>query len=64
MIDMPEGWKTVSIPQEVYDKAKKYYDKHEEELKLQYGVHSFSGFLNFCIRFCMKEKGIIKNFST
>jgi len=56
---MPEGWSVISIPDEVYEKAKKYYEEHEEELKIKHGVRSLSAFLNFCIREYLKTKGVI-----
>jgi hypothetical protein len=56
---MVDGWRPVVIPAEIYEKAKEYYEAHEEELKLRDGVRSLTGFLNFCIREFMKQKGII-----
>jgi hypothetical protein len=52
------GWKQVVVPDEVYEKAKQYYEEHKEKLKLKEGVRSLTGFLNFCIREYMKQKGV------
>jgi hypothetical protein len=48
------------VPDEVYDLAQKYYEENKAELKLKYGVRSLTGYLNFCIREYLKEKGIIQ----
>lgn len=56
---MVEGWRPVVVPEEIYKRVKKYYEDNEGELKLKYGVRSVSGFLNFCIREYLKEKGAI-----
>ena len=54
-----KAWTAISIPKEVYKKAKEYYENHEEELRIQYGVRSLSAFINFCLRERFKELGII-----
>ena len=56
---MVDGWKPVVIPEEIYDVAQQYYEKHEKELKLKNGVRSLTGFISFAIREYMKEKSII-----
>lgn len=56
---VPYGWTAVSIPEEVYEKAKEYYENHKEELRIKYGVRSLSAFINFCLRERFKELGII-----
>ena len=56
---MVDGWRPVVVADEIYDKAKLYYNEHKEELKLRYGVRSLTGFINFCIREYLKEKGAI-----
>jgi len=56
---MADGWRPIVVPDEIYNLAQKYYEKNNEELKLKYGVRSLTGFLNFCIREYLKEKGII-----
>jgi len=56
---MVEGWRPVVIADEIHEKAKQYYSANKEELKLKYGVRSLTGFLNFCIREFLKEKGAI-----
>ena len=56
---MVEGWKPVVIPDELYEKAKEYYDANKDELKLRYGVRSLTAFISYCIREYFKEKGII-----
>jgi len=56
---MVDGWRPVVIPEEIYEVAQKHYEEHREELKLKNGVRSLTGFINFCIREYMKEKGII-----
>jgi hypothetical protein len=56
---MADGWRPIVVPVEVYDLAQKYYEENKAELKLKYGVRSLTGYLNFCIREYLKEKGII-----
>ena len=56
---MVSGWRPVVIPEEIYEVARKHYEERKEELKLKNGVRSLTGFINFCIREYMKEKGII-----
>jgi len=56
---MVEGWTTISIPEEIYEKAKKYYIKHQQELKVKHGVRSLTAFFNFCLREYFKKLGII-----
>jgi hypothetical protein len=56
---MANGRKHIIVPDEVYERARKYYDEHEEELKLKYRVRSPGSFLSFCISEYFKEKGII-----
>ena len=61
-----KGWTSVAIPNEVYMVAKKYYEEHKEQLKLVYGVRSFTSFITLCVReYCKKlgairEEGLIK----
>jgi hypothetical protein len=57
---MADGWRPIVVPVEVYDLAQKYYEENKAELKLKYGVRSLTGYLNFCIREYLKEKGIIQ----
>jgi hypothetical protein len=56
---MADGWRPIVIPEEIYERAKEYYEKNKDDLKLRYGVRSLTGFLNYCIREFLKEKGII-----
>ena len=56
---MVEGWKPVVIPDELLEKAKEYYEKNKEELKLRHGIRSMTAFISYCIREYMKSKGII-----
>jgi len=56
---MVDGWKPVVIPEEIYDKVKKHYDTNKEALKLREGGRSLTGFFNYAIRECLKEKGVI-----
>ncbi|MFB0522300.1 MAG: hypothetical protein ACETV1_00890 [Candidatus Bathyarchaeia archaeon] len=56
---MVNGWRPVVVPEEIYERAREYYEENKEELKLRNGVRSLTGFLNFCIREFLKEKGII-----
>lgn len=58
-ICMVDGWRPIVIPTEIYERARKHYDENRQELKLKYGIRSYTGFLNFCIREYLKEKGII-----
>jgi len=54
-----DGWRPVVVPVEIYERAREYYEENKEELKLKNGVRSLTGFINFCIREYLKEKGII-----
>ena len=56
---MVSGWRPVVVPEELYDKAKEYYEEKKEELKLKHGVRSVTAFISFCIREYFKENGII-----
>ena len=56
---MADGWRPIVVTDEIYERARKYYDENKEELKLKNGVRSLTGFLNFCIREYLKEKEII-----
>ena len=56
---MADGWRSLYVPEEVYKRAKKYYDEEKDELKLKNGVRSPTSFINFCIREYLKEKEII-----
>lgn len=56
---MVEGWRPVVIAVELYEVAEAHYKEHEKELKLKRGVRSLTGFINFCVREYMKDKGII-----
>ena len=56
---MAKGWTAISIPEEVHEKAKEYYEKHKEELKIRHGIRSFSAFVNFCLREYLKKIGAL-----
>ena len=56
---MVEGWKPVVIPEELYNAAKQYFEENKKELKLKESVRSHTGFIGYCLREYMKEKGII-----
>jgi hypothetical protein len=56
---MANGRKHIIVPDEIYERARKYYDEHKEELRLKYGVRSPGSFLSFCLRECLKKKEII-----
>ena len=56
---MVAGWRPVVFPDELYEKAKEYYEQNREELKLKHGIRSLTAFISYCIREYFKEKGII-----
>jgi hypothetical protein len=56
---MANGRKHIIVPDEIYERARKYYDEHKEELKIKYKVRSPGSFLSFCLRECLKKKEII-----
>lgn len=56
---MVDGWRPVVIAEEIYEVSQQHYEEHKDELKLRNGVRSLTGFINFCIREYLKEKGII-----
>ena len=56
---MVSGWRPVVIPDEIYEKAKEYYEANKEELKLRQGIRSLTAFISYCIREYFKEHGII-----
>ncbi len=35
---MADGWRPIVVPDEIYERARKYYDEHKEDLKLKNGV--------------------------
>lgn len=41
----PKGWKTVDIPEYLYEQIKDEWKNNEKELRKKYGVHSFTGYL-------------------
>ena len=57
---MGRDWIAISVPKEVYDLARKYYEEHKQELLLAYGVRSFSAFIDLCIREYCKILGAIE----
>lgn len=44
-VEVPEGWKTISIPQDLFDGLVEEWDKNKEVYEIRYGVTSFSGFV-------------------
>lgn len=54
-----DGWRPVVISDELYERAREYYEENKEELRLRDGIRSLTGFINFCIREHLKGKGII-----
>ena len=56
---MVRGWRPVVIPVELHRKAKEYYERNKDELKLRHGIRSLTAFISYCIREYMKEKDII-----
>ena len=39
------GWKTITVPEYVYNRFKKEYDEKKEEYHLKFGISSFSAFI-------------------
>ena len=54
-----EGWKAISIPTEVYEPLKDYYEGQREELRVKDGVRSLSAYISFVLREYLKEKKVI-----
>jgi len=42
----PKGWKSISVPEGVYNYFRDKWEKNKEEYKIKYGVTSFSGFVS------------------
>ena len=42
---MPEGWKVVSVPEDLYEHLIKKWEENKKQYKIRYGVTSFSGFV-------------------
>jgi len=59
MIMKVKSTEVMLLPKETWDVARKYYEEHEEELGAKYGLRNITDFINFCIRRCFKEKGVI-----
>jgi len=53
---MPEGWKTISVQQDVYDHLKEKWERNKTEYKVKYGVTSFAGFVTR-ILYQLSEEG-------
>ena len=42
----PKGWKSISVPEDVYEYFREKWEKNKKEYKIKYGVTSFSGFVS------------------
>jgi hypothetical protein len=58
---MVKGWKSMVVPDEVFNRVKNYFEENREELKLKSGVRSLTGFMTYCIREYLKERGAISS---
>ncbi len=56
---MVSGWRPVVIPDELYQRAREYYEENKDELKLRHGVRSLTAFVSYCLREYFKENGVI-----
>ena len=56
MLMPKEGWKSITVRQDVYDYFKKQYEKRKLEEKLESGVTSFSGYVNHLLYKLMKQE--------
>ena len=53
---LPEGWKTISIPEDTYEYLKEKWDKNRKEYMIRFGVTSFAGFVSR-ILYKLSEEG-------
>lgn len=55
---MPKiGYKSITIPQSVYDTFQTFYEKQKEPLKLQ-GIFSFTAFITFKLYKLLKSEKV------
>ena len=40
-----KGWKSISVPERVYNYFREGWEQNKEEYEIKYGVTSFSGFV-------------------
>ena len=45
-----KGFKSITVPEDFYIQLQKYYMEHEEGLRAEHGVRSFSAFACFCAK--------------
>lgn len=41
----PPGWKSITVPEEIYDYFYKKWEKNRERYRREYGITSFTGFV-------------------
>ena len=42
----PPGWKSITVPQEIYEFFYKRWKKDKERYRREYGITSFTGFVS------------------
>lgn len=45
-----EGFKSITIPEDLYVRLKKYYNQHKKDLRAEPGIRSFTAFTCFCMK--------------
>ena len=45
-----KGFKSITIPEELYIQMKKYYRQHKEDLHAEQGIRSFTAFTCYCMK--------------
>ncbi len=50
-----EGYKSITVKQEVYDYLMKEYQKRKTELLTKHGISSFSGYVTFRLNELMEQ---------
>jgi len=56
---MVDGSRPVVVPEEVFERAKEYYEENKEDLKLRDGIKCLTGFINYALREHLKHMGVI-----
>ena len=58
---MPEGWRTVSVPEDIYNYLVEKWEKNKKEYKIRFGVSSFAGFVGRILYRLSEDEQHIRN---
>lgn len=59
---MPEGWKTISIPEDIYEYIHEEWENDKKILRRRYGIRSFSGYVHFLLRELLEINHVLQKF--